>query len=813
MKFRLILSCCGVLVVTILAAAVLTVSVAAGTTASLAAPNQPVTPSRYAEAAEARRGSAQVPHGLPLESSDLAPFSVSPPITLTDPSWRIGITADGLYRLSHTSLVSAGVPLTGVAPSALRLSWRGQEVALQELTGDDASFDPGDSLLFYAEKFHGSTQDEKYTDENVYWLSVDPPGPGQRMDTRSVTPDGTGQPLAWYTATVHAEEDVWYWTRWSKNPGTDATWFWDDVTAAAPLTRSYSITLTAPVADVYTGALAVDLAGRSDNFHRVRFSLNGVPVGDVTWTGTVGFTATLPLSATLIQEGVNAVEMTVLTDGGTQRLYLNWFEVTYRRHPQAEGDVLFWTTPITGTSAVTLTGFSTATVSLYDITHPLTPTRLLSATAFPSGTTYAVALRDTAPEGSAYLAVGESAPREADELSIYHAPDSLISSTVGADEIIIAPGAFLTAVQPLVDLRVAQGLRVQVVDVDDIYALYNGGVFHPQAIQSFVTHAYQHWPAPAPAYLLLVGDGHINFKGHNPTEYGDPPPNWIPPFLAFADYWMGEVPLDTLYGDTDGGGLPEVMVGRIPAASVAEVETVVAKILAYEADPAPSWRDRLLFAADNDTEGGSDYQNAIETLRAMFPSWMDRPEVYIRDYCGAPVSPPQPCPSATLALTQTWSQGAAAVVFAGHGSINRWAHERLLVLDDIATFEAGADLPFVLTLVCLDGSWAFPPKLTGFGSQTRSMAETLLVTPDRGAVAAFSPAGLGTLPAGEPIGHAVMRALFIDDIRGLGELTHRGREAVATSQLARTYTLFGDPAMHLTVISARHFLPVVIRTP
>ena len=49
-----------------------------------------------------------------------------------------------------------------------------------------------------------------------------------------------------------------------------------------------------------------------------------------------------------------------------------------------------------------------------------------------------------------------------------------------------------------------------------------------------------HWPAPAPAYLTLVGDGHYNFKGYNPDVYGTAP-NPLPPFLAWIDPWQGEV--------------------------------------------------------------------------------------------------------------------------------------------------------------------------------------------------------------------------------------------------------------------------------
>ena len=90
-----------------------------------------------------------------------------------------------------------------------------------------------------------------------------------------------------------------------------------------------------------------------------------------------------------------------------------------------------------------------------------------------------------------------------------------------------------------------------------------------------------HWPGPAPAYLTLIGDGHWNMKGLNPALYGAAP-DYIPPYLAFVDLWLGEVPVDMRYGDLDGDGLPEVAVGRLTANSLAEANVVVDKIVNYD---------------------------------------------------------------------------------------------------------------------------------------------------------------------------------------------------------------------------------------
>lgn len=711
-----------------------------------------------------------------------------PPRVLPCPSWRIPVTADGFYRIPIDTLARAGVPTDNL--SLLHLLWRGQEVAL-------AVESDGKGLLFYGQKFHGTVQDEKYTDENVYWLVVSPTA-GVRMETRSVEPGAPAEPVAWYTATTRFEQNAYYWARWSNQPRTDDTWFWDYITADRPLTRTYPVTLTAVVTGEYSAKLTVELAGRSENLHRIGFALNGAPIGETTNHGKVGWVAVFSFPSSLLKEGQNLLAMKVFTDGGTQQLYLNWVEITYRRRPQAENDVLQMVSPLSGTIAITATGFSTSAIRLYDITDPLRPVRLEGATVIQSGPYWMLSIRDNAPGGTTYLALAETAIREVSALTPYCPPEDLISPSDGADEIIIAPSHFITAVRPLAEYRRAQGLRVRIAAVEDLYNLFNDGVFHPEAIRSFVAYAYRNWPGRPPSMLLLVGDGHFNFKGYNPSLYGQPTPIWIPPYLEFADPWQGEVPVDSLFGDVDGDGSPELAVGRIPAGSVKEVEGAVAKILSYErqARSSSDWQTRMFFVADNVPDNAGDFQAVAQRLAKMVPAGAEIRTLFMKDYCGPPTNTPTPCPSATLALTTTWSQGASLLTYVGHAAVNRWAHEPLILNTQLSTLTGTVGLPFLIALDCWDGYWMFPPNYPGF-PDTRSIGEwATTVLTDRGAIAAFGPAGLGTTDDEFSIAQAMYRAMFQEGNFQLGPLTQAGRRA-SSSHLARIYTLLGDPALWL----------------
>ncbi len=80
--------------------------------------------------------------------------------------------------------------------------------------------------------------------------------------------------------------------------------------------------------------------------------------------------------------------------------------------------------------------------------------------------------------------------------------------------IIVTVPQFREALQPLVDARQAQGMRVAVVDVGQVYDSFSYGEPGPEAIRALVEHARTHWTPPAPRYLLLAGDASYDPRGY-----------------------------------------------------------------------------------------------------------------------------------------------------------------------------------------------------------------------------------------------------------------------------------------------------------
>jgi hypothetical protein len=252
--------------------------------------------------------------------------------------------------------------------------------------------------------------------------------------------------------------------------------------------------------------------------------------------------------------------------------------------------------------------------------------------------------------------------------------------------------------------------------------------------------------------------------------------------------------------------MPEVMVGRIPAGTVAQVEGVVAKILAYESTPVAPWMMRAIMVADNyDAERDLDFEAIAKNLESHLPGDMVTSTIYLDDYGSTP--------SATQDLTQTWSRGAGMLTYVGHGRVHWWAHEHLLLNTQMTQLTNTIGLPFLLSLDCWDGYWMFPPDYPLGAEDVRSIGEwATTVLTDRGAIAAFGPAGLAPPEDEEVLAQAMYQALFEEGAYRLGELTQVGREAISDTYAARTYTLLGDPAMYLKMnLSPRAYMPLAVR--
>jgi hypothetical protein len=192
------------------------------------------------------------------------------------------------------------------------------------------------------------------------------------------------------------------------------------------------------------------------------------------------------------------------------------------------------------------------------------------------------------------------------------------------DLVIIAPEKFSTALQPLIDHKIAHGISTMLKTTEDIYSEYTG-YDKPEQIKYFIKDALETYNT---SYIMLVGGLKSRIYAvprDNPSEGSqgwympvrysdlmtspDDDPGYISDlyyadiYNATGDFCSWDSNGNHVYGEFGGINAdkvdlyPDVALGRLPCRSVREVQGVVDKIITYENSADPSWFNKMILVS------------------------------------------------------------------------------------------------------------------------------------------------------------------------------------------------------------------------
>ncbi len=717
-------------------------------------------------------------------------------------SLKVRVGGSGLYAVTYAMIQSAGVQPETVVPSTIQMrhGLNQEEVALRLEGMDDGTFNAGDRILFYA-----MPSMSRYTDEDAYFLSYNG-SDGLRMGMRGGSPSGL--PAGVSVRTAEAEMNRHYDSLYAGRDGDH--WFWRDLNRPSAATGTFTLTLAAPAAGA-DAQLTLWLQGYTDPLptpdHRVGVQFNGTAIGEISWNGAVGVTRTLAVTGSLLRTGINSVTLALpgLAGVSVEGMWVDALALGYGSTAGGSGPIEVSGT--VGLSAYRSTGWASSDVAVYDITYPGTPGWLTGTVVSQESGLYTLSWGDEGSGSRRYLLVTPAqvkTPVGVTRAVIVNDPPG------GADYLIIGPAAWMGAVAPLAMRYTTGGLRVVTATTEAIYDSYGAGRLSPEAIRSFLQHAYANWVKPAPLYVLLVGDG-----SSDPRRYGGNSSEnvtVIPPYLAMVDPWIGETAADNRYVTVNGEDkLPDLLVGRLPAKSFTETQIMISKMLQYQTAPyAGDWNSRVVLVAD-DTQDELNFGASMDQVVAPY---VTNPFTVTRRYCPGSNDWFDDCAAADAtalhtALMADWNQGALLMHFAGHSSWQQWAAERLFHLDDVPSLRNPGRWPIMVEMTCFTGAFQRPePTL-----------DEDLVSSSNGAVAVWGATGLGIADGHDDLSAGFYRALFVDRVGTLGAATLAGKVRLAGTgmhlDLLDTYGVLGDPALPVnrTVVpwASKTYLPIVRR--
>jgi hypothetical protein len=717
-------------------------------------------------------------------------------------AYKIQVKEEGIYRLTRDWLEARGVNVGAMTLSQVRMYNLGEEVAIYvyDLNGNNL-FDPEDYVEFYGQEI--SSDYSKYAKHNVYWLVTAGEGTPKRMGTVEGAPS-TLNVASTHEYTVHDEANEYYVGQAQGEDDMDRWYSADFALGSGAGGGATPFTVTVPgVGGSLKGQLTVAMLGLTELAHEVEVRLNGAVLGATyTWSGFEPYDVVLGNVDLL--DGNNTVTLTCLSGSDPSQpdgVAVDYVEVSYPRVFAAQTNTLKFRHDMGYRYQVT--GFGVNSVEAFDITEA-TDVKRISNVQITGVGTYTLDMEPASGTGErTYVAVTAGSVKA--PVSVVKDTGSSLSSTAnGADWILIThrdlgwdgSGAPYTWLNNLVSLRQGQGLRVKVVDVEDVCDEFSYGIMGPKGVKDFLSYAYGNWTSPAPRYVLLVGDGTMDPKDNQKLLESA---KYIPAYLAFTEHMAatgGETATDDWFVRVSGNdAVPDMDIGRLPAASVGDAEVMAAKIVSYESSAnTQSWEKNVLLVADNAT---AEYEKLFELMNndaaASIPSGMNSPFTEYLSQYGSAVA------LNTAIRNRINVDGSLVVNYSGHGSTQVWARENIFDAGDMVALSNGAKLPLFVAMTCLNGYFVDPEVFA-----YPSFAEVLLRPSGKGAVAVLASTGM-TVPEGQHIlDVALFEAVFKEDVRTLGPaITKAKQELLANGsgygEISETFTLFGDPAMVLKV--------------
>jgi hypothetical protein len=651
-------------------------------------------------------------------------------------------TESGLHELRHEDLFTRG---RGAALDRLRVSRLGKPVPFHV---------EGRRLYFLSD----GPDANPYGHEAVFELETG--GGGVPMALGEARPSGVERTT--YLKVDDYEENRLYQAGLLQAPDP---WLWEML--LAPVAKRFSFL----VKDLRTESsrLVVWLQGASDSEaqpdHHVKLYVNGLFQHEISWDGKRSRKIEIDLLPGVLREGENDIEIENVgdTDAPYSMILLDRFQITYSGAAAAAGSALEGVWPQSGTALVS--GLRAS--YLLDVTEER-PRWLDGAELSADG------VRFRAEAGRRYLAVSTAAVKRPAVRSV-GAP-RLERETNAADYLMIGPAELSSAAARLLRHRSDQGLRAKFAPLEDVYREFGYGEPRPEAIRDFLSFAYRNWREPRLRYVVLLGDATYDFKDYLATGVR----NQVPPLMVRTSYlWTASDPaLGAVHGDDL---LPDVAIGRLPAKDAAELERMVAKILAYESGALDLQSPLVLVNDDADAAG--DFGASADAIASGVLAGKPVRRLSL-DELGA---------SMRSEIRRAFDDGASLVSYVGHGGIHLWADENVLNVSDVSSFSRQAQQPILLTMNCLNGYFHFP--------YFDSLSEALVKAEGKGAIAAFSPSGLSLNESAHRFHEILLEALYHPDRERLGDAVLAAQEAYAekgtSSELLTIYHLLGDPGLKI----------------
>jgi hypothetical protein len=702
-------------------------------------------------------------------------------INYTQKYYAFNVYTTGVHKLDYTALSAAGIPLSTFTSDNIQIFGREKEIPLYIEDGADSDLDPGDYILFYAEKNDGwldsslydtpndignpkyslyndtiqyfftwnnSTSNLRYTVETDINYSAYTPSNYILFERFQSNSDSYNEGLK------SSEASSSFYTSgegWGSTPVNGAAGYtWDASSVSIDQIYQGADAPNVEYSAVSVGVSNASYSGTGNHHVRHTIGSSNYVISDTIFTGykAVHIKKNFPVSVLPASGGSN-FKISIIADQGAVTDYqsINYWSFLYPRIPNLSGSnktsFLVENNPLQTKVRVDLTNLSTVDpfvfvlgdvprkVSLqanggaYSILLPNSGNNTDQQIVYQESSTFFNVSQLTPVNNNGFFTDYSALSSEEALLMIYHPALQLGSSAYASYRISPTGG----------------GYNVILANVKELYQQYGGGIpVHINGIRRFAQHMYD-LATNKPVGLFLMGKGirEANIGGITATGPGTrkSPAVYMNSFIpSFGQPSSDALITSNLPGTTRFR--PLIPTGRISISTNAELLNYLEKVQIHEQNQdstdiynsaSKDWQKHVMHLV-----GGSDvnqmftFQNYMDYMEGIIENQFFGGEVMaIEKTDNNPLAP-----SELNAITDRISEGISLMTFFGHALPGNSGFE--INLDEPSNWNNYGKYPIVITNSCYNGN---------IFQNSVSTSERFVNAEDAGAIAYIGTVNLG----------------------------------------------------------------------
>jgi len=721
--------------------------------------------------------------------------------------YKIPIAKDGIYKLSQSDLLGAGLPISSIDPKTIQLFHRGVEQAIYIEGEADAQFDTNDFIEFYGQRNDG-TQDAElykpsslqphkyqnlYNDTTSYFLTFGSVS-GKRIQQFFET-NSSSLPVEIFH---HEEKLMVRADQYSVGTNYDLevqnSYFdlgegWTGIQLNR--NQQWDYTLTGVAGGVTTGEaplLEILLVGRGTMDHRAEIyvgsSLRLLKTIDFSGYGAHTESEEL-LWSDFDASGSLAIRVRTVGTGGPDRLSASYFKLTYPQtfNQGGQPEKIFRLLPnIAGQSYLEIQN-PAAGLRVFDVTNPYSVIQVGTT----STTTLNVVVPSTQFERKLLVTNVVSTPtiKPVSFRPLISRPNQFV---IISHALLRQPASgYSDPVKAYADYRASDaggGFDTLVVNVQQLYDQFNYGETSPLAIFHFMKYLSQ---TNLPRYLFIIGKGldlYYNYYRNTTTltTYKDlVPSSGYPGSDAYYSFGL------------TGSDEQTVPTGRITAMRADQVAAYLDKVKETESRPFDELNRKDILHLSGGIEEGEP-----ELFRSYLEGFAEIARQY---YLGGNIAAiaKHSTDITLINIADEVNKGLNLITFFGHSSATTLDFDIGYVTDPVMGYDNPGKYPMMLMNGCNTGSAFLYYKIVG---------EDWTLAAHKGATAVIAHSSFGLVPPLRQYSEVFYSVGFGDStyiVKGIGDIqletARRYQDSTAltvvSSSMRQQMLLLGDPAVPL----------------